>query len=114
MTDVDIRPTPKAILPCRAIKDNEGVLIEFFGRYDDGQRAPYYERVGDPSSDLSLLYYPRGRLIYDLMQSYYAVENQVDGLTRERDELKVQVTQLEGQVKSNGAAIRELERRRPK
>ena len=91
----DDRPSSKTVLPFRAFRDGRGrLVIECYRKLDNGYQTPFQFFAEDHDYD------PRGMAVFNLMQMFYAVEAERDGLASQRDELVSRVAVLEGDVRS--------------
>ena len=113
------RPTPKTVLPFRFTTEPNGLMLLWWDvHYRDGQKGPSCMELGDPRTPLCNLVGTQAlaRGVWDLVQMYYALEKEMDGVRAQRDEAITELTVLKGQnradEKSNHARDVEIERQR--
>ena len=107
------RPAVRSQLPFRLSSETRNgkqvVVIEFTGELPDGRPASYRLEVQEPENRLiERVSHPLPYRVLELMRTYWELESTVDGLMKERDELAVKVSLLEGQIKTLGGQLHDV------
>jgi hypothetical protein len=85
------RPIAKTILPFRIGNELGYTYLEYHNTLPSGQHQPFILDIGDENSSTAKQFNSLGINIMQLMRMYWGLEQQIDGLMKERDELLTQV-----------------------
>lgn len=98
------RPVPKALLPFVADREPNGCLVlKYEVARADGQMVPYMFFVGDERQPHTAV--PLGIAVWQLMQTCFELQAQVDPLLKERDDLLTRVATLQGELEAEKSRL---------
>lgn len=98
------RPLPRHQLPIRAVRNTfngfPSVTLIYTAPTADGQESEYQRVVGPPLDDPTPGVYrdPLGVAVLRLMQEFFKMEAERDGLLQQRDEAILRERELEGEL----------------
>ena len=99
------RPQPRATLPIRISRGAANTLVFHFDAINGTEKIPCMRIVGDETSPSTALYNSYDLAVWQTMQMFWELEGRYDEVLRDRDELLVKVTALEGEAQTSKKKI---------